>query len=59
MVLVQPRIVERGQKDYLLVGKQKGVIMKKLAVSSINQILYWIYQICRAFVIWYQSRNDE
>lgn len=33
--------------------------MKKIAVASINQVLYIIYQICRAFVIWYQSRNDE
>lgn len=33
--------------------------MKKLAVASINQVIYWIYQICRAFVIWYNSREDE
>lgn len=33
--------------------------MKKLATASINQILYWIYQICRAFVIWYQEANRD
>lgn len=32
--------------------------MKKIAAASINQVLYWIYQICRAFVIWYQSKDD-
>lgn len=33
--------------------------MKKLATASLNQVLYIVYQICRAYVIWYQSRNDE
>lgn len=33
--------------------------MKKIYAASINQVLYWIYQICRAFVIWYQSRGED
>lgn len=33
--------------------------MKKLVAASLNQVLYIVYQICRAYVIWYQSRNDE
>lgn len=33
--------------------------MKKLAKASLNQILYIIYRICRAYVIWYQEESDS
>lgn len=32
--------------------------MKKLAKVSINQVLYIIYKICRAYVIWYQEDKE-
>lgn len=34
--------------------------MKKVTTATINQVLYWIYKICRAFIIWYQEdKRDE
>lgn len=33
--------------------------MKRLAKVSINKILYIIYRICRAYVIWYQEGDSD
>lgn len=32
--------------------------MKKLTRITIEQILYIVYKICRAFIIWYHEKDD-
>lgn len=30
----------------------------KVVKASVNQVLYWIYRICRAYVIWYELDEE-